>query len=74
VPDDLPRVVIDTNVWISAFINAGGGPAKVLDAFWADRFVPVVAQELLDEIQAVLHRPRIRRVPYACAAIPEMTS
>ena len=56
-----PRVLVDTNVWISAFINVAGAPARVLDAFLADRFVPVVSDALLDEIREVLQRPRIRR-------------
>lgn len=38
-----------------------GAPAQVLDAFRADRFVPVLSDALLDEIQEVLHRPRIQR-------------
>lgn len=56
-----PRVLIDTNVWISAFINPHGPPAQILDAFRSDRFVPVVSQQLFQEIREVLYRPRIRR-------------
>lgn len=55
------RVLVDTNVWISAFINASGAPAQVLAAFLAERFVPVVSDALLEEIRDVLDRPRIRR-------------
>jgi putative PIN family toxin of toxin-antitoxin system len=56
----LPRVLVDTNVWISFFINVAGAPAQVLDAFLAEQFVPVVSEELLDDIGEVLDRPRIR--------------
>ena len=60
--DETPlRVFIDTNVWVSAFINADGAPARILEAFLAGRFVPVVSRVLLEEIDGVLRRPRIRR-------------
>ncbi|HLH25275.1 MAG TPA: putative toxin-antitoxin system toxin component, PIN family [Chloroflexota bacterium] len=52
---------VDTYVWISAFINADGPPARVLDAFIQARFIPVVSETLLREIRAVAKRPRIRR-------------
>lgn len=61
MPDEPPRVLVDTNVWVSALLNSQGAPARVLDAFREGRFVPVVCQELLQEIEAVLARPRIRR-------------
>lgn len=60
--DERPlRVFVDTNVWVSAFINADGAPAKILEAFLAGQFVPVISQVLLEEIDGVVHRPRIRR-------------
>lgn len=55
------RVVVDTNVWISAFLNADGAPAAILDAFLARRFRLVASETLLDEIQEVAYRDRIRR-------------
>ena len=54
------RVLVDTNVWVSAFINESGAPAQVLAGFMAGKFVPVVSDALLDEIREVLVRPRIR--------------
>ena len=62
MPEDIPRVLVDTNVWISAFINGAGTPAQVLDAFWEDRFAPVVSEPLLSEIQDVAYRPDVRRL------------
>jgi putative PIN family toxin of toxin-antitoxin system len=61
VAEALLRVLVDTNVWISAFIRADGAPAKVLQAFLDDRFVPVASRTLLEEIREVVDRPRIRR-------------
>lgn len=54
------RVVIDTSVWISAFINPEGPPAQVIAAFLQGRFVPVFSQPILREIWDIAYRPRIR--------------
>jgi len=53
-------VLVDTNVWISAFINPHGFPAKVKDAWLAGEFDVVVSMPLLEELVDVLHRPRIK--------------
>ncbi len=54
------RVVIDTSVWISAFINPEGPPVQVIAAFLQGRFVPVFSQPLLREIWDIAYHPRIR--------------
>lgn len=59
--EELPRVLVDTNVWVSAFITVDGAPARVLQAFRQGRFVPIISRELVDEIREVVDRPRIRR-------------
>ncbi len=61
VPEEPPRAFVDTNIWISAFINPSGPPAAVLDAFIAGKFVPVVSRALIDQIHEVASRPHIRR-------------
>lgn len=61
MPEAPLRVVIDTNVWISALISPVGPPGEVVRAFEQGRFVPVFAEALLQEIQGVLSRPRILR-------------
>ena len=53
-------VLIDTNVWVSAFINPHGQPAKLKDAWLNNQFQVVVSVALLDELADVLSRPRIR--------------
>ncbi len=53
-------VVIDTNVWVSAFINPHGAPAQIREAFVQGKFQVVLSVPLLDEIAEVLARPRIR--------------
>jgi uncharacterized protein len=55
------RVVIDTNVWISAMLNPAGAPARVREALHADRFRLLLSEPLLVELAEVLARPRIAR-------------
>lgn len=55
------RVVVDTNVWISALINPHGLPAQVLTALKRNAFEPVLASALLDELREVVKRPCLRR-------------
>ncbi len=58
---ELPRAVVDTNLWISGFINRRGIPYRLIQAFVSGRFIAVVSQYLLDEFLAVSDRPNIRR-------------
>jgi len=53
--------LIDTNVWVSALINPHGFPAKTRDAWLAGRYKIVVSKPLLEELEDVLHRPRIQQ-------------
>ena len=56
------RVVLDTNLLISALIPARGFPARLLDAWDEQRFELVSSKEQLDKIRAVSHRSRL--APY----------
>ena len=53
-------VVIDTNVWVSAFLNRTGFLARIKDAWVNGQFEIVISTPLLREISEVLHRPRIK--------------
>lgn len=55
------RVVIDTNIWVSALLNPVGHPSKVLDAFVRHEFIAITSEPLLLELDQVLARPRIAR-------------
>ena len=71
VPDEeIPRVVIDTNVFISAAIGAGASTRLI--QWWLVGSAPfevVACPQLLEEISAVLARPRIqKRLPAAVAS------
>ena len=55
-----PRIVVDTNLWIRALL---GGPVTqpILEAWRAGEFLVLVSQPLLDELEAVAQRPRLRQ-------------
>lgn len=53
------RVVIDTNVWVSALLAQQGYSARLIDAFRQAVIEVVVSEPLLHEIEAVLKRPRL---------------
>lgn len=57
----LLRVLVDTNIWISSFINPSGSPARVLTLLTEERYVLVASEPLMTEIENALARPRIRR-------------
>lgn len=54
------KVLIDTNVWVSAFLNPGGYPAKIITAWLEDKIEVTTSISLLQEISDVLQRPRIQ--------------
>jgi putative PIN family toxin of toxin-antitoxin system len=54
-------VVVDPNVWVSAVINPYGTPARIVEAVADGAITAVVTQHLLDELAAVLTRPKFRR-------------
>jgi putative PIN family toxin of toxin-antitoxin system len=55
------RVVVDTNVWISALLNSQGFPAQVLEALKHKLFTPILSPPLIEELKEVLARPRLRK-------------
>jgi putative PIN family toxin of toxin-antitoxin system len=58
-------VVIDTSVWISAFLNPEGFPARLIQAGKTGSFSIVSSLPLLDEMQEVLLRPRITKLRHS---------
>ena len=57
----MPRVVLDTNVLVSALITPAGASARLLLELRAGAFELVVSPTLLAELRDVLHRERFRR-------------
>lgn len=54
------RVVLDTNILLSALINPGGSPARIYEAWKLGRFELLTSAEQLDELGRVTRYPTIR--------------
>lgn len=54
-----PRVVVDTNIWVSGLINPHGAPGHVLDAARRKAITLVASWDLANEVTAVLTRPKL---------------
>ena len=52
------QAVVDTNVWVSAFLTPGGTAARLLDAMYAARLVPVFSAPIELEYRTVLTRSK----------------
>lgn len=53
------RVVLDTNLLISALISQKGAPARLIDAWDDERFLLVSSNEQIEEFKTVCRRPRL---------------
>jgi putative PIN family toxin of toxin-antitoxin system len=56
-----PRLVIDTNVFVSGLISEAGSPARILRAVQGKRAVHLVSDPIVEEYLRVLDYPRIRK-------------
>jgi putative PIN family toxin of toxin-antitoxin system len=54
------RVVVDSNVWVSGLIDPLSPPGRVLAAVLERRLEVVSSWELVDEVSAVLERPKLQ--------------
>jgi putative PIN family toxin of toxin-antitoxin system len=63
VPDDKirPRLVIDTNVFVSGLISAAGSPAQILRAIQRRKVIHLVSDPIVEEYLRVLDYPQIRK-------------
>jgi hypothetical protein len=53
------RVVLDTNILISALLVQTGAPASIYLSWQEGYFTLIVCAEQLDELRAALHKPAI---------------
>jgi putative PIN family toxin of toxin-antitoxin system len=60
------RVVLDTNILVSALLVQLGNPAAIYRAWQEGHFTLLICPEQLDELRATLHKPAIsaRIKPY----------
>ena len=54
------RVVLDTNVLLSALISPGGTPAGIYEAWKLGRFELLTSEQQLDELRRVTRYPTLR--------------
>ena len=54
------RVILDTNVLVSALLLAGCVPTRLLDAWFEGSFTLLTSEEQLEELRRVTRYPRIR--------------
>lgn len=57
----LPRLVIDTNVFVSGLISGEGSPARILRKVRNKQAVHLVSDPIVEEYLRVLDYPRIRK-------------
>jgi hypothetical protein len=62
------RIILDTNILISALLSPLGAPAKLLDAWERKRFTLVASGALIAELREVAGRPFFRARLRASAA------
>jgi uncharacterized protein len=55
------KIVLDTNIWISALLYPNSKAGKILDHWRASKFDIVTSQSILDELKDVLTRPKIAK-------------
>jgi putative PIN family toxin of toxin-antitoxin system len=53
------RVVLDTNILVSALIAPAGKPAAILDAWLDGRFTLLTCLAHVDELRSTLQKPRV---------------
>jgi hypothetical protein len=53
------RVVLDTNVFISALLASGGPPARLIFAWLEGRFVLATGPEQLEELARTIRYPKV---------------
>ncbi|HWZ44622.1 MAG TPA: putative toxin-antitoxin system toxin component, PIN family [Candidatus Saccharimonadales bacterium] len=53
------RVVLDTNIIVSALIAPAGKPAAIINAWLDGRFTLLICAAQLDELRSTLQKPRV---------------
>ena len=53
------RVVLDTNIMVSALMAPAGKPAAIIDAWLDGKFTLLTCTAHVDELQATLQKPRV---------------
>ena len=55
------KVVLDTNIIISAIISQSGAPAKIFELFLNENIINYTSEEIIKELKRVIHRKEFNR-------------
>ena len=69
-PKKVRRVVLDTNVLVSALLFSGE-PSKIVDLWREGKIVPLISRETFEELRAVLEYPKFSLAPDEIQSIIE---
>jgi putative PIN family toxin of toxin-antitoxin system len=56
----IPRVVLDTNIYVSGTILSHGAPFEVLEAWRRQAYILLTSEAIIAEVERVLRYPHIR--------------
>jgi putative PIN family toxin of toxin-antitoxin system len=56
------KVVLDTNVWVSAYLNPRGVPGRIVDTLSSGRIEAVSTKHLWTELRRVIYEPKVREM------------
>ena len=70
------RVVLDTNIIVSALISSGGKPAAIVGAWLDGKFTLLTCAMQLQELRATLQKPRVAELikPHKAGRLVNHTS
>jgi putative PIN family toxin of toxin-antitoxin system len=57
------RIVLDTNVLVSALLKGSSLPGQILTLIFAGKVIPVLEEHIFHEYEVVLARPRLKIPP-----------
>ena len=60
----MPRVILDTNVIVSAFLKPASNPALILSLFLEDYLTLCLCEEIWTEYREVLQRQKFQQLDY----------
>jgi putative PIN family toxin of toxin-antitoxin system len=65
----MTKVVLDTNILVSAFIKYGGNESKIIEKTINRQITHITSEDILDEFHTVISRPQFR---YSSTKIKEI--
>jgi len=64
MPPPMPKVVLDTNVLVSAFLKSESNPSLILSLFSEGYLTVCLSEEMLAEYREVLKREKFKKLDH----------